>query len=179
MNLADTTKKKRMGELTASQALILESGRYESNSRQALQSFAQSTNQSFHQLAQMSEGLVVVFDKKLELINDIFAELFGVSPEEACSPSFDPMTLVAPESQRFIWKQYQKGCRGDFQTKEINYTGLSSDGQKIECETLLLFIPYKNGVAIQCTLNRVSVSRRIDEVLKRHYSDLPVSMMGT
>ena len=50
----------------------------------------------------MNEAIFVLFDRKLEFVNDRFAELFGVSPEEACSSNFDPMTLIAPESRRFI-----------------------------------------------------------------------------
>ena len=104
------------------------------------------------------------------------AELFGVSPEEACSCNFDPMTLIAPESRRFIQEVYRAGCRGSFAAKEFKYTGLSKDGLKIECETFFLFIPYKWGVSIQGTLRSISVSRRIDEALQRRYCDLPVAV---
>lgn len=177
MNLADKTKKELIDELEASQVKISELEKHEKDSRQVQEGFGKRANKSFPQLAHMHEGMVVVFDRKLEFVNDIFAELFSISPEEACSPGFDPMTLIAPESRRFIRKQYSEGCRGSYKTKQINYTGLSRDGHKIECETFLLFIPYKWGVAIQCTLNSVSVSKRIDEALKRHYSDLPGSLM--
>ena len=177
MNLADKTKQELINELEASRVRVSELEKHERDSRQALESFGQRANRFFPQSAQVEGGLVVVFDRKLEFVNDIFAELFRVSPEEACSPNFDPMTLIAPESRRFVWDQYQEGCRGAYKTKQINFTGLSRDGSKIECETFLLFIPYKWGVAVQCTLNGVSVSRRIDEALKRHYSDLPVSMI--
>jgi PAS domain-containing protein len=177
MNLAGKTKKELIGELEALQVRISELEKHERDYRQALESFGHRANRFFPQSAQVQGGLVVVFDRKLEFVNDIFAELFRVSPEEVCSPNFDPMTLIAPESRRFVWDQYQEGCRGAYKTKQINFTGLSRDGSKIECETFLLFIPYKWGVAVQCTLNGVSVSRRIDEALKRHYSDLPVSMI--
>jgi hypothetical protein len=109
----------------------------------------------------------------LEFVNDRFAELFGVSQEEVCRSNFDPMTLIAPESRRFIRDQYREWCRGAYTTKQLNYTGLSSKGLKIECETLLLFIPYKWGVAIQGTLRSIHVSRQIDETLSRRL-DLPV-----
>ena len=124
----------------------------------------------------MHEAIFVIFDRKLEFVNDRFAELFGLSPEEACSSDFDPMTLIAQENRHDIREQYRKGCCGAFTTKQLNFTGLSKDGLKRECETFLLFIPYKWGVAIQCTLNRVSVSGRIDEALKMHYSGLPITV---
>jgi hypothetical protein len=120
----------------------------------------------------MHEAIFVLFDRKLEFVNDRFAELFGVSPEEACSSNFDPMTLIAPESHRFIGEQYKEGCRGAFATKQFNFTGQSKDGLKMECETFFLFIPYKWGVAIHGALRSLSVSRRIDEALQRRQSAL-------
>jgi PAS domain-containing protein len=122
----------------------------------------------------MCEAIFVVFDRKFEFINDRFAELFGVSPEEACSSNFDPMTLIAPESRRFIGKQYRKACRGALMTKQFNYTGLSKDGLRIECETIFLFIPYKWGLAIQGVLCSIPVSRQIDEALQGRRSDLTI-----
>ena len=124
--------------------------------------------------AHRHEAIFVVFDRKLEFVNDSFAELFGVSPEEACSSDFDPMTLIAPESHRFIQEQYRKLCRDAFTTRQFNYSGLSRDGLKIEYQALLLIIPYKWGLAIQGTLRGTSVSKRIDASLQRRRSDLPV-----
>ena len=176
MNLAGKTKKDLIDELEALRLRISELEKHERDYRKSLDSFGQSANRSFPSLSSRQEGLVVVFDRKLEFVNDIFAELFGVSPEEVCCPNFDPMTLIAPESRHFIWEIYQEGCHGAYKKKQINFTGLSKDGHKLECETFLLFIPYKWGVAIQCMLNRVSVSGRIDEALKRHYSGLPITV---
>ena len=176
MNVSDKTKKELIDELEAARIRVSELEKNEKYSRQTQEGFGHKANKAFPQPAHMHEGLVIVFNRKLEFVNDIFAELFGVSPEEACSPGFDPMTLIAPQSRRFIRKQYSEGCRGSYKTKQINYTGLSRDGGKIECEAFLLFIPYKWGMAIQCTINGVSVSKRIDEALKGHYSDIPGSL---
>jgi PAS domain-containing protein len=141
---------------------------------QTLGNFGEEKGRFYDQMAYMHEAIFVIFDRKFEFVNDRFAELFRVSPEEVCSCYFDPMTLIAPESRLFIQEVYRAGCRGSFASKEFKYTGLSKDGLKIECKTFLLFIPYKWGVAIQGTLRSISVSRRIDEALQRHHSDLPV-----
>jgi PAS domain S-box-containing protein len=175
MKSANKTKKELINELEALQERVSELERRERNSRQALGNFGERTDRFFPQTGHMQEAIFVVFDRKFEFVNDRFAELFGVSPEEACSSNFDPMTLIVPENRRFIQEQYREGCRGAFTTKQVNYTGLSKNGLKIECETFLLFIPYKWGVAIQGTQRDISVSRRIDEaLLQRHHSDLPV-----
>jgi PAS domain-containing protein len=176
MKSANKTKKELIAELEALQERVSELERHERNSRQILGNFAEKTGRSYAQMAYMHEAIFVIFDRKLEFVNDKFAELFGVSPEEACSCNFDPMILIAPESRLSIEEVYRAGCRGSFAAKEFKYTGLSKDGLKIECETFFLFIPYKWGVSIQGTLRSISVSRRIDNASRRHYCDLRVAV---
>lgn len=158
MKSANKTKKELITELESLQVRISE-----------LEN--QRTSRSDAKMAYIHKPIFVVFDRKFEFINDRFAELFGVKPEEACSLNFNPMTIIAPESRCFIRELYQAGCRGSFATKVFNFTGLSKDGIKIECEVFCLFIPYKWGIAIQGILNSVAVSRRFDEALQRgrHY----------
>ena len=104
----------------------------------------------------IDEGIYVIFDRKYEFINDRFAQLFGVTPEEVCGDGFDPMTLIAPESRDFIMEQYSKGSRGEFASQHYAFIGMTKDGSPVECETLVLFIPYKWGVAIHGVLRNIA-----------------------
>jgi PAS domain-containing protein len=176
MKSANITQKELMDELEALRERVFDLERRERDSRRALGNFGERTDIFFSQMSHMHEAIFVLFDRKLEYVNDRFAELFGVSPEEACSSNFDSMTLIAPESRRFIWELYKEGCCGAFTTKQFNFTGLSKDGLKMECETFLLFIPYKWGVAIHGTLRSISVSRRVDEALQQRHSDLRLAL---
>jgi PAS domain-containing protein len=162
MKSANKTKKELMDEMESLQERVSKLEKRERVSMQFLGTFGERTDLSFSQMSHMHEAIFVVFDRKLEFINDRFTELFGVSLEEACNSNFDPMTLIAPESQRFIWEQYKEGCRGDFATKQFTFTGTSKNGLNIECETFLLFIPYKWGIAINGTLCSRSVQRHSD-----------------
>jgi len=162
MKSANRTQKELMDELEALRERVSELERHEKDSSP--------------QMSHMHEAIFVLFDRKLEFINDRFGELFGVSPEEACSSTFDPMTLVAPESRPFIWEQYKEGCRGALAAKQFNFTGLSKNGLKMECETFFLFIPYKWGVAIHGTLRSIFVSGRTNEALQQRHSDLRVAL---
>ena len=174
MKSSSKTKKELIDELEALQERVSELERRERNSRQTMGNFVERTYRSFSQMSHMQEAVFVLFDRKLEFVNDRFAELFGVSPEEACSSDFDPMTLIAPESRSVIREQYRKGCCGAFTTKQLNFAGLSKDGLKIVCETFLLCIPYKWGVAIHGSLRSISLNGRIDETLQRRHSNLRV-----
>jgi len=173
MKSANRTQKELMDELEALRERVSDLERRERDSIRALGNFGERPDIFLSQMSHMHEAIFVLFDRKLEYVNDRFAELFGVSPEEACNSNFDSMTLIATESRRFIWELYKEGCCGAFTTKQFNFTGLSKDGLKRECETFLLFIPYKWGVAIHGTLRSISVSRRSDEALQRRHIDLP------
>jgi len=176
MRSTEKTNKELLNEMEALRTRVSELEKREINSAQSqsLWNFGERTNRCFPQTIDMNEAIYVVFDRKFEFANNRFAELFGVSSEEACSSSFDPMTLIAPESRLFIREQYREGCRGDFSTKQINYTGLSKDGIKIECDAFLVLIPYKWGTAIQGILRNVSMNKQIDEALPMRPSYLPV-----
>jgi len=176
MKSANKTKKELIDELEVLRKRILEMERYERNSGQVMGSFGERTYQSFPQTANMHEAIFVVFDRKLEFVNDRFAELFGVAPEEACSSDFDPMALIAQESRRLIGEQYREGCDGAFTTKRFNFTGLSKNGLKIACESFFIFIPYKWGVAIQGMLRSLSATTRKDESLQRAQERFTVPM---
>ena len=177
MKSTNKTKEELLDELAALRKRIGELEKQEIHSRRAPENFGEKPERCFPQKADLLEAIYVVFDRKFEFANDRFAELFGVSPEEVCSSKFDPMTLIAPESRPFIQEEYRKGCRGAFTTKQINYTGLSKDGLKIECDTFLMFIPYKWGVAIQGMLRGISKSlRQVDEALTTRHSDLPFGL---
>jgi len=176
MKSENKTKKELMDELEALRERVSELEIRERDSRHALGNDGERTDIFFSQMSHMHEAIFVLFDRKLEYVNDRFTELFGVSPEEACNANFDSMTLIAPESRRFIWELYKEGCCGAFTTKQFKFTGLSKNGLKMECETFLLFIPYKWGVAIHGTLRSISVGRRIDEALQRRHSDLQVEL---
>jgi PAS domain S-box-containing protein len=172
MKPVNKTKQELIDELEALRQRVSELEKYERNSGRTLGNLGEEMDRPFPQTTHMHEAVFVIFDRKLEFVNDGFAELFGVSPEEACSSNFDPTTLIAPESRLFIRELYREACRGAYTTKQFNYTGLSRDGLKIECETFLLVIPYKWGVAIQGTLRSISVSGRINEALQQRHSDL-------
>jgi diguanylate cyclase (GGDEF)-like protein/PAS domain S-box-containing protein len=136
--------------------------------------FGEHLNLYFPRTEHVNELIYVVFDRKYEFVNDRFAELFGYAAEEICSPGFDMMSLVAPESRQFIREKYRQGYRGEFSAMDFEFTGLTKSGFKVECETFVLFIPYKWGIAIHGILRDISVQKRINEELQRHRSDLQI-----
>jgi len=128
MKSADKTRKTLLEELEALRARVSELEKREKDSRQPPGNYGERTERTLAQLSHMHEAVFVIFDRKLEFVNDRFADFFNLSPEEACSSGFDPMTLIAPEDRRDIRELYREGCCGAFTTKQLNFTGLSKDG---------------------------------------------------
>jgi PAS domain-containing protein len=149
-----------MEEMKALRNRISELEMDEKHYKKILKIYGHEADRTIPSKSYMQEAVFVIFDRRLEFINDPFAELFGVTPEEACAPDFDPETLIAPESRRLIWKLYHHGCRGAFARKQIHFMGLTKNGLKIACETSILFIPYKWGLAVQGSLRSASMGRR-------------------
>jgi diguanylate cyclase (GGDEF)-like protein/PAS domain S-box-containing protein len=174
MKAASKTKKQLLDELALLQQRIAALEIIEKEARQAQRDFGEKLGRYFPQVEHMNEAIYVIFDRKYEFVNSRFAELFGVTSEEVCSHDFDPMSLVAQESRRFIREKYREGSRGEFAVRQFEYTGLTREGLRIECETFVLFIPYKWGIAVHGMLRNVSVRKRIDVELQRQRGDLQI-----
>jgi diguanylate cyclase (GGDEF)-like protein/PAS domain S-box-containing protein len=126
----------------------------------------------FSLVDQPNDAIFVIFDRKIEFINQRFEELFSVTSDEVCNPLFNPMILIAPESRNLVLDMIKQGARGAFSSQQFEFAALTKDGRKIECETTILFIPYKWGNAIHGILRNITVRKRIDEELQRERSDL-------
>jgi diguanylate cyclase (GGDEF)-like protein/PAS domain S-box-containing protein len=174
MKEARKTKKQLVDELTTLRQRITDLENIENEARQAQREFGEKLGRYFPQIEHMNEAIYVIFDRTYEFVNNKFAELFGVTSEDVCGHDFDPMSLVAPESRRFIREKYREGSRGEFTVRQFEYTGLTKEGLRIECEAFVLFIPYKWGVAIHGMLRDVSVRKRIDVELQRQRGDLQI-----
>jgi diguanylate cyclase (GGDEF)-like protein/PAS domain S-box-containing protein len=174
MKATSKTKKQLIDEITTLQVRNTELEALEREAGQGQRDFSERLGRYFPQVNHLKEPVYVIFDRKYEFVNDQFAELFGVTSEEVCHRQFDPMTLVAPESLSFVKENMRKGTRGEYSAQQYEFTGLTKDGAKVECETSILFIPYKWGMAIHGTLRNISLQKRIDEELQRHRSDLQI-----
>jgi PAS domain S-box-containing protein len=174
MKASNKTKTQLISELEALQERVSELEKDERDSRQAQRDLGAGMGRYFSKVEHVDEAIYVLFDRKYEFINEKFSELFGITPEEACSDKFDMMTLVAPESRDYIRGKYRESLRSEFMVQHYEFTGMTKDGLKIDCETFVLFIPYKWGVAIHGMLRDISMRRRIDEELQRHSTDLQI-----
>ena len=168
----DKTKKALIEELNFLRRRIAELEQLEADWKHAQRDLSEGMGHYFSLVNQPDDAIFVVFDRKFEFINERFEEIFSVKSDQARAPDFNPMDLVAPESRSFVLEQVQKGSRGAFSSKKFEVTAMTKDGRKIECETTVIFIPYKWGTAMHGILRNVTVRKRIDEELQRERADL-------
>jgi diguanylate cyclase (GGDEF)-like protein/PAS domain S-box-containing protein len=166
------TKKDLIEELNFLRKRVAELEESEANRKDVHGDIPEKMGHYFAFVDQPDDAIFVIFDRKIEFINQRFEELFSVTADEVCNSDFNPMTLIAPESRNLVMEQIQKGSRGAFSSKQFEFSAITKDGRKIECETTVIFIPYKWGVAMHGILRNITVRKRIDEELQRERSDL-------
>ena len=174
MNDEKKTKKDLIKELTALRGRVAELEQLEAAWKNAQFDLSEKMGHYFTIVDQPTDAIFVIFDRKFEFINQRFEELLGVTMDEVCNPDFNPFDLIAPESRKLAMEHIQKGFAGKFSSRQFQFAALTKDGRRIECETTVLFIPYKWGIAIHGVLRNVTVRKRIDEELQRERSDLQV-----
>ena len=171
---SNKTKQQLIDEINDLKLRIAELESAERALCQAHQDFGVKLGRYFPQVNHMKEAIYVIFDRKYEYINEHFAEMFGYTPEEICHPAFNMLRLVAPECRGLLLDKYRRGSAGEFTAEQYEFSGVTKDGCKIECETFVLFIPYKWGVAIHGMLRNISMQKRIDEELQKRREDLQI-----
>ena len=172
MNDEKKTKKHLLEELAELRKRVSELEKYETKLKDVHVDITERMGHYFSLVDQPNDAIFVIFDRKLEFINQQFEELFSVTSDEVCNSTFNPLTLIAPESHNLVLEMARKGSRGAFSSQQFEFAALTKDGRKIECETTILFIPYKWGTAIHGILRNVTVRKRIDEELQRERGDL-------
>ncbi len=148
MNPMNKTNKQLTAELGALEKRVSELEAIEKEWLFMKQDSSREIN-SYHQAAAYKEeAIYIIFDRKYEFVNEKFAHLFAIKPEEIYQPEFAPLSLIAPESHRPVTAKYREGIVAGPKAMKFEFTGLKSNGVKADCETFAWFIPYKWGVAM-------------------------------
>ncbi|MGD0277122.1 MAG: PAS domain S-box protein [Syntrophales bacterium] len=162
------TKKRLIIELTELRVKVAELERMKNQQDYKIDTLNKNNEPNFQQPSCFTDALYIIFDRKLEYVNQAFEDLFDYSADEICRPEFEIMNLVAPQYRNFVKKIFDEGIRGDRSLCQFEFSMLRKDGSIFECETLVIFIPYKWGMAIQGIVSETSIQKNINE-----YSSLP------
>jgi PAS domain S-box-containing protein len=119
--------------------------------------FRSVTEQSANMIFINKKGRVVYCNKKCE-------DIMGYRREEFCSPDFDFLTLIAPESRVFVRSAFQKHMAGK-DVEPYEYKLIKKDGKKLDVIITTKLIQYEGGSAILGIVTDITQRKRAEQAL--------------
>ena len=113
-----------------------------------------------------NDAIYFLYNRKFEIINSKFEQMFGYTLEEVNKPDFDFIQLVAPKSRSMIEARLDRIRKGEKLENRYEFTALSKDGNELEVETSITYIPYKESIATQGVIRNISGRKRAEEALR-------------
>jgi PAS domain S-box-containing protein len=110
-------------------------------------------------------GIFILKDKKIELINPAFEKIFGYSSWEISQPHFDYQALIAPESKLFIESVINQILTEEKTNLKFDFKILTKKGDVKEVEALISKIYYEGKEIIQGTIQDITHRKIIEEKL--------------
>ena len=119
-----------------------------------------------------NDAIYLLGENHFVAVNPKFTELFGVTEKEVCSPDFDFITLVAPESRELIKERKKQLDAGEDINPCYEFVALSKDGQKRPVEVSVSYIPYNGNLLTLGVVHDITRRKRAEEALIKAYEKL-------
>lgn len=126
------------------------------------------SEEKYRQLIQHSgDAIYLLYNRRFEIVNEKFKELFGLTFEDMNKPEFDFINLVAPKSRPLIEDRIQRRKRGETVEPKYEFTALNARGEEIEVEISVTYIKYKDGMATQGIIRDITERKRLERELRQ------------
>ncbi len=126
------------------------------------------SEEKYRQLIQNSgDAIYLLYDRRFEVVNEKFEEMFGLTLEDVNQPDFDFMNLVAPESRPLIEERGVRLEAGEEVEPKYEFTAINADGVEIEVETSVTYIKHEEGVATQGIIRDITERKRLEQQLRQ------------
>jgi len=138
-----------------------------SERKQAEKALKENEEKYRHLIQHSNDAIYLLYERNFEIINDRFTEMFGVTLNEANSPGFDFINLVAPKSRSMVEERGKLLRKGEvLHPSRYEFTALDIDGKEIEVEVSVSYIKYKDGYATQGILRDITERKRAENALR-------------
>ena len=136
--------------------------RSDQQAEQALQEseskFRSVTEQSPNMIFINKHGKIVYCNKRCE-------KIMGYSQAEFCSPTFDFLNLISPESKDTVRSAFEKHMKGE-EVEPYEYTLITKDGRKLDVIITTKLIQYDGDRSILGIVTDISRRKKIERELR-------------
>ncbi|MFP4025746.1 MAG: PAS domain S-box protein [Thiohalospira sp.] len=112
------------------------------------------------------DAIYLLFNRKFEIVNHTFIEMFGYTLEDLNQPGFDFIQLVAPENKNFIEERLKRMQQGDDFDSRYEFTAITKKGEKKDVEASVSYIDFKGDKAIQGIIRDISERKATERTLR-------------
>jgi two-component system, cell cycle sensor histidine kinase and response regulator CckA len=136
--------------------------------RKAAETALRESEAKYRHLIQHSEDAIyLLYNRRFEVANEKFKKMFGLSDAELESSEFDFISLIAPKSRANIESRINQQERGEFLEPNYEFTAITKDGEEIEVETSVTYMPYKESWATQGIIRDVTTRKELESQLRQ------------
>ena len=114
------------------------------------------------------DAIYLLAGRRFPIINRGFQEMFGITPEEANSPDFNFMNLVAPESQPLVIERAEKYAKGEPVPPEYEFHALTKDGRRLIVRTSTSRVNYMGEETTLGIVHDITARKEIEEALLKN-----------
>ena len=120
-----------------------------------------------HLVESSSDPIFILYNRKFELINEKFKQLFHVNQEYVCGSEFDYLELISLKSKNFVERKIQQIIDEKQVECQFNLTAITSDQNELELEASVTTIQYKDGIAVQGIFRDITERKNMEKLIQQ------------
>ncbi len=118
-------------------------------------------------IEQSNDAIYILHEGHLDLVNQKFLDLHGITREEALSPDFDLFSFLTPSSRPIIEEREAKRARGEPLPPVYSFSIQKPSGEILSLEASVTEIDYRGGRAILGFVRDTSEQKALEVQLQQ------------
>lgn len=140
--------------------------------RKRVEEALRESEEQFRNVAEQSPNMIFINQGgRIVYVNQRCADCMGLAKEEFYAPTYDFLSLVAPEHRDLILENYRRHQNGE-EVPEVEYTLYARDGRRIEALLATKLIRYGGEMAILGTVTDITALKQAEEALQQSKEEL-------